>query len=207
MSDNLWPLVIMSQYLMNTGWLISLIVRGTSPASMGTARIHSPGELYQWYLRISCCVLCLIWSTRWYKCGFIMTVTGSHVDQEWREGDLCEGECQVQCQTQAMNEATTPGTHLLNISPPSNRKIIPHIPDCVQSMQNVRFIKLMAINEGGWQGYKPPTSLVISLPDAWSPHVLNGHYGHADMTMFCPHLFPGAEITSSKSGIVMGSPN
>ena len=73
-------------------------------------------------------------------------------------------------------------------------------------MQNVRFIKLMAINEGGTR-LQGLISLVISLPDAWSPHVRNGHYGHADMTMFCPHLFPGAEITSSKSGIVMGSPN
>ena len=62
------------------------------------------------------------------------------------------------------------------------------IPDCVQTMQNVRIIKLMAINEGGggWQGYKPPGSLVISQPGAWSHCMLNGH---TDMTMFCPHLF------------------
>ena len=50
----------------------------------------------------------------------------------------------------AMNEATTPGTNLLNIPPLFyNQKIIPRIPDCVQTMQNVRIIKLMAINEAG----------------------------------------------------------
>ena len=172
---------------------ISLIVVETSPSPMGTARIHSPGELYHWYQRISCYVLCLIWSTRWYRCGFIMTVTGSHVDQKWRRGRFVKVNVRINVrqwmkQPPDLFKCPLPSQHMA-----SDIQHVFHtrIPDYVWTLQNVRIIKLMAINEGGggWQGYKPPISLVISSPDAWSCAALLS--GHITRTMFCPHLFPG----------------
>ena len=78
------------------------------------------------------------------------------------------------------NEWSNPRTHLNAPSPHNTWTVITNIftthhtriPDFVQTMQNVRVIKLMAINEleEGWQGYMPHISSVISLASLATSH-------------------------------------
>ena len=152
--------------------------------------------VYHWYQRLSCYVLCLIWSTRWYRCGFIMTVTGSHVDQKWRRGRFVKVNVrQWMKQPPDSFKCPLPSQHMAS---DIQHFFHTRIPDSVWTLQNVRIIKLMAINEGGggWQGYKPPTSLVISSPDAWSCSA--AQWSHHQDNVLSPFI-PRAEITSHLS--------
>ena len=149
--------------------------------------------VYHWYQRLSCYVLCLIWSTRWYRCGFIMTVTGSHVDQKWRRGRFVKVNVrQWMKQPPDSFKCPLPSQHMAS---DIQHFFHTRIPDSVWTLQNVRIIKLMAINEGGggWQGYKPPSSLVISSPDAWSCSA--AQWSHRQDNVLSPFI-PRAGITS-----------
>ena len=163
--------------------------------------------VYHWYQRLSCYVLCLIWSTRWYRCGFIMTVTGSHVDQKWRRGRFVKVNVRINVrqwmkQPPDSFKCPLPSQHMAS---DIQHFFHTRIPDSVWTLQNVRIIKLMAINEGGggWQGYKPPSSLVISSPDAWSCSA--AQWSHRQDNVLSPFI-PRAQITSHLSHYPLFAP-